>query len=190
MKMNAPLGAIVAAVIAMWGPARASPEFMAYEGRNAIHEGQGGEKKVVGGIEFWFNGDPPRRFKVLGAITDRRMKTGIYGAIRMSGLQGDIAKAASAAGGDAVIMQAQGDDVLGVSGFGNSYTSGSAYGGGFHASSFGSAFAAPIKAHESRYIVVKYLPDDMPSPASSEPSGASTTPIGPVSPSSQTGVPR
>jgi hypothetical protein len=155
--------------------AYASPEFMAYEGRNAIHEGQGGEKKIVGGIEFWFNGDPPHRFKVLGAITDRRMKSGIYGAIRMSNLQADIAKAAQAAGGDAVIMQAQGDDVLGVSGFGSSYGSGSVYRGGFNASSFGSAFAAPIKAHESRYIVVKYLADETPPATDGSASGPPPT---------------
>ena len=43
-------------------------------------------------MDFWTNGAPPRRFQVLGNITDRRMRTGIYGAIRMSNLDGEIAK--------------------------------------------------------------------------------------------------
>ena len=170
--------AVLASVIAVPVQSSASPEFLAYEGRNAVHEGQGGEKKVVGAIDFWFNGDPPHRFKVLGSISDRRMKTGIYGMIRMSGLDTDIAKVANAAGGDAVIMQSEGDDVLGISGFGDTYASGSAGGGSFNASSFGSAIVKPIKAHVSRYIVIKYLPDLPPpsAPVSAATASTSTVP--------------
>lgn len=145
------------------GHALASPEFIGYEGKNAVHEGQGGEKKTVNGVDFWFNGDPPRRFKVLGSVSDRRMKTGLYGIIRMSGLEYDIAKAAAAAGGDAVILQSQGDDLLGVSGIGNAYATSN----GNTANAFGSSFSAPVKAHESRYVVVKYLPDDSQAAATS-----------------------
>lgn len=158
MKQNLALGAAAAVAIMIAVPTlvNASPEFLAYEGRNAIQEGQGGEKKIVNGVEFWFNGDPPHRFKVLGAIRDRRMKTGIYGMIRMGGLDVDIANAAKAAGGDAVILANEDDDLIGVSGFGSAYASGSRW----SASAFGSSFSAPVKAHVSRYIVVKYLPDD------------------------------
>ena len=168
--------AVLAALISLIGPARAlaGTEFLAYEGRNAIHEGQGGEKKTVEGIDFWFNGDPPHRFQVLGAISDRRMKTGLYGLIRMSGLDSDIAKTAKAAGGDAVILQNEGEDVLGVSGFGSAYATG---GNGF-ASAFGSSFSAPVEAHVARYIVVRYLPDD---PAA--------VPTGPPSPAPVAGAP-
>lgn len=136
--------------------AAASPQFLVYEGRNAIHDGQGGEKKIVEGIEFWFDGDPPHRYQVLGVITDRRMKTGLYGMIRMHGLEPDIAKMAHNAGGDAVILRDEADDLIGASGFGRAY----ATGGRGWASGFGSSLAVPIKAHESRYIVVKYLSDE------------------------------
>lgn len=158
MKVRILATAVLASVAMAAGPGRAlaNPEFIGYEGKNAIHEGQGGEKKVVNGVDFWFNGDPPRKFKVLGSVSDRRMKTGIYGMIRMSGLEFDIAKAAASAGGDAVILQSQGDDLLGVSGFGNAYATSN----GTTANAFGSSFASPVKAHESRYVVVKYLPDE------------------------------
>jgi hypothetical protein len=151
------LGLLFAAV-SLIAPAvaMAAPQFLAYEGRNAIHEGEGGNKKALEGVDFWFNGDPPRRFKVIGVITDRRMETGIYGMIRMSGLEYDIAKAAKAANGDAVILEREGEDLLGVGGFSSAYATGNRN----WASGFGSSIAAPIKAHLARYVVVAYLPDE------------------------------
>ena len=114
MKNNRHFGAILSLSLAVAMPTVliASPEFLAYEGRNAIHDGQGGEKKNVEGVDFWFNGDPPHRFKVLGAITDRRMKTGIYGMIRMSGLEPEIAKLAKNAGGDARVEPDERHDLV------------------------------------------------------------------------------
>jgi hypothetical protein len=154
----------------------AGPDFLQYEGRNAVHEGQGGERKTVDGVDFWMRGDPPHRYQVLGSLSDRRHKTGLYGAIRMSGLESDIAKAAKAAGGDAVILEGEQDEVTGVTGssFGN--VSGTD-GGGYYSGS-GSTFgmAREIKDHESRYVVVKYLPDPppatAPAPPTSQPSAA------------------
>jgi hypothetical protein len=141
-------------------PSASAPEFLSYEGKNAVHQGEGGEKKTVDGIDFWSNGAPPRRFKVLGSLTDRRHKTGLVGMVRMSGLDSDIAKAAKSAGGDGVILESEGDETVGVAG--SSFTNVDGGGGyaGFHAHGSTSGFANAIKKHDSRYIVVKYLPDD------------------------------
>ncbi len=144
------------AVASIASTAMAAPEFLAYEGRNSIHEGQGGEKKTLNGIDFWMNGDPPHRFQVLGSLIDRRHKTGIYGMIRMSSLDDDIAKAAKAAGGDAVILRSQDDDVIGVAG--------SAYATGGWGWGTATGLSRPIEAHDSQYVVVKYLPDDPSAP--------------------------
>ena len=76
--------------------------------------------------------------------------------IRMSGLEPEIAKTAAAASGDAVILQAEDDDLIGASSFGVACGTG----GRGWAGAFGSSIAMPIKAHESRYIVVKYLADE------------------------------
>jgi hypothetical protein len=164
-----------ALVLGVASTVSAAPEFLTYEGRNAIHDGQGGERKTVEGVDFWMSGDPPHRYQVLGSLTDRRHETGLIGAIRMSGLDSDIAKAAKAAGGDAVILESEDDDVVGVSSFANSNVNGyaSPY-GSFGANGFSSGFVRPIKKHDSKYIVVRYLPDE----------GAGAPPPGPALPAS------
>ncbi|MGA0603510.1 hypothetical protein ACO2Q3_22575 [Caulobacter sp. KR2-114] len=173
-----------AAAIALPTVGAASPEFLVYEGRNAVHDGQGGERKTVDGVDFWMRGDPPRRYQVLGSLSDRRHKTGLYGAIRMSGLESDLAKAAKAAGGDAIILEGEQDEVTGVTGstFGN--VNGT-YGGGYYSGN-GSAFgiSREIKDHESRYLVVRYLPDPPPAaaPAAAGGQGAPPTVNGQTAP--------
>jgi hypothetical protein len=148
------------ALAATAGPSIAGPEFLTYEGRNAVHEGQGGEKKTVDGVDFWMTGDPPHRFQVLGSLTDRRHQSGLIGAIRMSTLDPDIAKAAKAAGGDAVILESEDSDVIGGSAYANTNVSGYGGGGAFHGNAFTVGGSHLIRKHDSRWMVVKYLPDD------------------------------
>jgi hypothetical protein len=57
-----------------------------------VREGTGGEKKTVDGIDFWANGAPPRKFQIIGFITDSRLKTGLIGMMRMSGLESSVAQ--------------------------------------------------------------------------------------------------
>jgi hypothetical protein len=154
--------------------ALAGPEFTAYEGKNAVNEGDGGERKTVDGIDFWIRGAPPRKFKVLGSLADRRHETGIYGAIRMSSLQSDIAKAAKQAGGDAVILAEEGEEIVGHAAFANTNLNGGWSGGAvrtgnavtgsgsYSGNAFTSAFSRDVKKHDARYVVVKYLDDGTP----------------------------
>src|SRR5437773_10072368 len=81
-------------------------EFLPYEGKNAVREGEGGTKKVVDGIDFWADGAPPRPFKLLGYISDRRHKTGLLGMVRMSGRERGVADVAKKNGGDDVVLVA------------------------------------------------------------------------------------
>jgi hypothetical protein len=165
-------------------------DFVAYEGKDAIQEGIGGEKKTVDGIDFWSNGAPPRRFQLLGYITDSRMKTGLIGMIRMSGLESSIAKQARDAGGDAVILAESGTETTGyvgqthTTGQATATTNGSTYGNNYQSntkvwgSSNGYSQTAAVKTQHSRYAVVKYLPDsDTGNPiASSTPDATSASP--------------
>ena len=82
----------------------------------------------------------------------------------MSSLESDIAKAAKTAGGDAVILAAEGDETTGTVGsvFGN--TNGNYNSSGFNANTSSIGIGRAIKDHESRYWVVKYLPDSMVAP--------------------------
>jgi hypothetical protein len=152
------LGALMAGVLVPQ-LASAAPEFLRYEGRDAVHEGRGGERKTVEGIDFWLRGDPPRRYEVIGSLNDRRHKSGLYGAIRMSGLESDLAKAAKAAGGDAVILDEARDETTGIGSSAFANANGSYGHGSFNGSASGFGIQRAIQDHESRYIVVKYLGD-------------------------------
>jgi hypothetical protein len=139
----------------------AATQFLSYEGNDAIQEGRGGSKRVVNGIEFWIEGQPPRKFQVLGTLLDERHETGLIGMARMSSLDSDIAKAAKQAGGDAVILADEGEKVTGVASSGTA--SATQYGNS--ATAFGFGHAREIKNHQARYVVVRYLPDAPPQPA-------------------------
>ncbi len=39
------------------------------QGKNNLHEADGGTKVVVSGVDFWANGMPPRKFIILGVVT-------------------------------------------------------------------------------------------------------------------------
>ena len=163
------------------GPAlAASADFVAYESKDSVREGTGGEKKTVDGVDFWANGAPPRKFQIIGFITDSRLKTGLIGMMRMSGLESSIAKEAKKAGGDAVILTDASAETTGyvgasqmnthvtsnTSGNFNATTSGNTTNGTFggttntQASSFGTHESFAVKKQHSKYAVVKYLPDD------------------------------
>lgn len=50
----------------------ASVKFAPYEGADAIQTGQGGSKISKNGIDYWNTGTPPRRYQIIGVITDKR----------------------------------------------------------------------------------------------------------------------
>lgn len=154
-----------AAAYGLYATAAFASDFLTYEGKDAIHEGRGGERKTVDGVDFWMSGDPPRRYQVLGSIVDRRHQSGLIGLARMSALNHDMAKIAKGAGGDAVILEGEGTDVIGVTSSGGANVSGYGYGG--QLSGWGSAWsvASPIRKHDSRWMVIRYLPDSASPPA-------------------------
>lgn len=167
-------------VLALASPSWAGMQFLTYEGRDSVHEGQGGEKKIVGGVEFWMSGTPPHRFQVLGSIEDERHKSGIIGAIAMSSLEKDVANLARRSGGDAVILTDARDNIKGIVGssFGSAsgdvsvFGSGNSAFGSWSGSGSSTSFARPIESHSSHYVVVRYL-GDLPAPA---PSGGQPVP--------------
>jgi hypothetical protein len=151
------------AMLAIEGSAFAG-DFVSYEGKDSVQEGTGGEKKVVDGVDFWSNGAPPRKFKLLGFVTDSRLKSGLIGKMRMSGLESSIAREAKKAGGDAVILS--GSESETKSYVGQTQTTGRAtatsYGNTTNAwgRSNSTSQAAAVQTQHTRYAVVKYLADD------------------------------
>ena len=81
----------------------ASTEFQPYETKVQSVDGQGGAKETVDGIDFWTDGEPPRKFKMLGVINDVR----VANPITMSGLKSAVALKAKEVGGNAVIWNGE-----------------------------------------------------------------------------------
>lgn len=50
----------------------ATTEFKPFEAKVNAFEGSGGTKTIVAEMEVWDNGEPPRKFSVLGIIEDER----------------------------------------------------------------------------------------------------------------------
>ena len=153
--------------LALCSSAVAAPIFTAYVAKDATREGEGAEKVIVDGMDFWSNGSPPRKFEILGFLTDKRHSNGLYGAIRMSSLNKEIADAARANGGDAVILVHSETEVVGVASTGGAYATGTAYGSTANASAFGYGLAKPIEKQETKFAVIKYL-DGTPAPKVAE----------------------
>ena len=174
--------ALAAVALLVTMTAAQAQEFLQYEGKNAVSEGDGGAKKIVDDIEFWTEGAPPKRFKLLGYVTDRRHKSGIWGKISMSSLESDIAKVAKENGGDAVILMSSDAETIGVVGhsFGSVHGNANTTGSGnttrmgnmstntfsanttFRASGSSTSLSSAVQKNNSKYAVVTYLSSNLP----------------------------
>ena len=134
---------IVLAVLILGGCA--TTEYKVYEGKGSAIEGKGGTKVIVDGMEFWDNGEPPRKFKVIGIIEDERPS----GRIQMSQLRSDIVKKARDAGGEAVVQMGSQSQILGYTHSGSA----SAYGN----SAYGSGMSLPLSRNFAKFAVIKYV---------------------------------
>ena len=125
-----------------------TPEFQSWEGLNSVIEGRGGTRIVVDGMDVWTHGDPPRRYRVLGIMQDKRPAAAVAYWIKH-----DIVPMARQSGGDAVILVLSQPQVTGYSTFGNA----TAYGYGNFSSAFGSSTTVPITRRTSTFVVIKYV---------------------------------
>ena len=127
----------------------ATTEYKSFEAKDNVFEGKSGTKVVIDGMEFWDNGEPPRKFKVLGIIDDQRPG----GIIPMSQLRSDMVKKAREAGGDAIIQLGNQSQIAGY------YTSGSAsaYSYGSSATAYGSSTIMPVRRNMAKFAVIKYV---------------------------------
>lgn len=145
MKVCAPF---VLGVVLLLMAGCATTEYKPFEARVNSFEGKGGTRTIVGGMEVWDNGDPPRRYKILGIVEDERPN----GPIAMASLRSDIVQKAREAGGDAVIQISSESQLAGM------YSTGSAvaYGYGNSASAYGSSVAVPIGRKLTKFAVIKF----------------------------------
>ena len=138
--------AIVLAIIGL--SACADTEVYNYSG-SQIYQGTGGASRNVDGVELWVNGTPPRRYRIIGYITDQRLG----GPLAMAGRNRGMASAARKAGGDAILLMGEQTNGMG------SYTTGSAmaFGNGSTATAIGNATTIPIIQRQATYYIIKYV---------------------------------
>jgi hypothetical protein len=164
---------VLCAAIAFTATATLGQDFTAYEGKNTVREGEGGGKKVVEGVDFWSDGEPPRKYKLVGYITDRRLKSGLFGMASMAGLEKDVALLAKKNGGDAVIQMGSETETTG--------SVGTAFGSRFGNSASGFGAAAAVQKNNSKFAVLKYVNDvDLPPPAVPAAAGVQTSSVAPA----------
>lgn len=90
---------LVTVLVAMFATSCTTTNFTKYRGEGVV-DGKGGTIRVVEGIDFWENGEPDRKYRILGVIDDSRGE----GLISRIGKDKAIAKVAQEHGGDAVIL--------------------------------------------------------------------------------------
>ncbi len=111
----------------------ATVNYQPYEGKNNLHEGQGGSKLTISGVDFWANGAPPRKYTLIGII-DSEIGEGLGDV--------DIIRSAVAT----QVKQRGGQGVIAVGG-------GSSFGG---VMPIGGLFMA-LNNKKIRYQVIKYM---------------------------------
>jgi hypothetical protein len=113
---------VIAALCLAPSASHARVQVATYEGPDAIQTGTGGTKIAKDGIDYWTSGTPPRKYKVLGILTDERKDKLLSGhAIGSSGL----AKKVLELGGNALIVLDQNSRNAGlIGGWGNGFAYG------------------------------------------------------------------
>lgn len=96
------------AVLALLTISCSKTKFTAYRG-HAIVDGKGGTVRVVDGIDFWENGQPDRKYRILGVIDDFRGE-GLF----VPRKDPAIAKIARENGGDGVILVGSSRELSGI----------------------------------------------------------------------------
>jgi hypothetical protein len=116
---------------------------------DGIYQGRGGTKSVVDGMDIWSNGDPPRRYRVLGFIEDQRPGE----AKTVSQLVADVVSKARAVGGDALIQLSVRSDVVAFKDIDTS--TGTTHGNTEAAP--GSTTPVPVRRITTRLFVIQYV---------------------------------
>jgi hypothetical protein len=126
----------------------AETDYYAYYG-SGIYVGTGGASKSVNGIDLWVTGSPPRKFRIIGYITDTRLG----GPIAMAGRDAGLAREAKKAGGDGLLLASDLTNNMGA--YSTSYVA--VVGTGNVMTATGTGVSMPIIQRQARYYVIKYV---------------------------------
>jgi len=111
MTRRQSLAAVAATLLCtVAGPATAGARFAAYEGPDAVRQGEGGTKVTKDGIDFWTSGSPPRAYRVIGELEDKR-GSGLLHPDAVG--SGSVAAQIKKVGGDGALVLSQDSQVVG-----------------------------------------------------------------------------
>lgn len=135
-----------------------STKYSAYHGAKIV-EGKGGAVSQTDGIDFWDEGEPPRKYQVIGVISDSRPE-----GFAMAARRSQIAKLAKKHGGDAVGKTMDHRQFEAMSTTSNTYgtATANAYRTTYGAVGYGTANATtrstsiPTYRRNAKYYVIKY----------------------------------
>jgi hypothetical protein len=173
MKHSLMLKNVSACILAFAVTSAIALDFTGYEGKDAIREGQGGAKKTVAGVDFWSDGLPPFKFKLLGYVTDRRLKSGLLGMMSMSSLESDVAVEAKKVGGDGVIIVGAEAETTGTVGIAQANVTQRGY--GVQGTGFGTT--AQVQKQNSKFAVIKYMKDVVVEPTTAPATKPAVAPV-------------
>ncbi|MEC5397221.1 hypothetical protein [Uliginosibacterium sp. H1] len=145
LRLRSPLVALCCAfLLAACGTA----SFYPHESRENVYQGKGGSRFVVEGIDVWFNGDPPRKYSILGYIEDN---TSVGVDDRHQSIASAVLRKAREVSADALIETV-------VAGRYSGPSSGVVIGGGTGGMGVGFGFGFPVSEPVSiKYTVLRYL---------------------------------
>jgi ABC-type glycerol-3-phosphate transport system substrate-binding protein len=86
-------------VLAIAGCGSDEPEYRQYVGAAAVTQGSGGTVERVEGVDFWQDGTPPRRYRILGQV-DEEWRSPEMDRVDMK----HLAPVVKEAGGDAAVL--------------------------------------------------------------------------------------
>ena len=127
--------------------AACATDYYTYSG-SQVYQGQGGASKNINGVDLWIVGTPPRKYYIIGYITDSRPG----GPIPMARRNSDMAEKAKKHGGDAIIPSSDVQNVLGSA----TYGTGSAVVNGNTVTASGTSVSLPLIRRQGTYYVIKY----------------------------------
>lgn len=136
------------ALLLLAGCAGAITEYKMFEGKlDGVIDGTGGSKVIVDGMDVWEDGEPARKFKILGFVDDSR--EGGLGI--MPSLRKDVVEKAREVAGDAVVK------LNSQSQLAKFYSAGGASSSVYDYSAYAS-FRSLLKHRTvSKYAVIKYV---------------------------------
>ncbi len=125
---------VLVLALALTLAACATVDFLPYEGKRNLYEGEGGTKVVVDKIDVWANGTPPRKYSIIGIIV---IEVG-SGKGDQAGIRSTVASEVKKRKGSAAIQ----------------VTNNSSFAGVLHNAP---GFYKPTRARQMQFAIVKYV---------------------------------